>query len=628
MRILRAENSNESASKIYWAQLMKRITPLLLIIALTLCACVIKKPSVLAQDPQTAEMIRVGKRYMANRNYPEAARVFSSASERPFNRSSTAAIYLTGLAYFYLGDEYQSVQRFDQIIERFPRSKYRGDSQYHKALLFLKAYAPDKRYRGLNELKKLIEGSQTEDELRTLATQAFRDYLFYQSRPEFVSTYYESLPYRERAPVLDALFYHLTQTGRSAEAQQLVADFRMNGGKPSSFIEMYASEQADLPERTLYSLTLMLPFGLNRYVNVNSSEIPASHKPWLELYEGMLMALEEYEVTGGKKIFLRTLDTSNDSSSTKFKLNRLESEIPDLIIGGNRNTLKVISKWAEDHGTPLIVPLFANADAVATTSGREHIFLANPSIEVHGNRMAEFAHDSLQVRKVAIWSNGVRVTELMASSFADTFLQLGGEASYITIDSVFSNAKEEIPRLVREMKSQEFDGVYIPINRDGESANLILSLMKQQAIEAVVLGSPGWRKFNPFDRQIKEEFQLHFSTASHYDSRQPDYQLFYENYLKKYFYPPSDRTLLGYDLGRYLTFLLDNYDSRSMRLSEYLRQAPLYSGIQTAYYYRNNQINQYVNIAQYKEGEIQKVNILPLLIQDTLMPELPIWEKN
>ncbi|MEM1223413.1 MAG: hypothetical protein AAGH40_11670, partial [Verrucomicrobiota bacterium] len=134
---------------------------------------------------------------------------------------------------------------------------------------------------------------------------------------------------------------------------------------------------------------------------------------------------------------------------------------PDLVLGSIFNTQsEVISRWAEQTGTPQIVPLSPSANLI---DDKQFTFLATPEVQVHGRVMAEYARDSLGLEKVVVWTNQTKSTDLMAQAFTETFQQLGGMVFSIPIDPDYEVAKDEIPDLVRALKFQEPDGVYIPI---------------------------------------------------------------------------------------------------------------------------------------------------------------------
>ena len=63
---------------------------------------------------------------------------------------------------------------------------------------------------------------------------------------------------------------------------------------------------------------------------------------------------------------------------------------------------EVLGEWSESHWTPQIVPL---SPAQSLVENKSQVFLAHPTAEDHGFAMAEYAWDTLQLNRVAIWTD-------------------------------------------------------------------------------------------------------------------------------------------------------------------------------------------------------------------------------
>ena len=126
----------------------------------------------LPRDDQAFEMIGLGKHLLEQKAYAEAVRAFEAAAQRELHQGTTAAIYLSGLAYYYQGDDYMATQRFDQIISSYALSRYLDDAIYHKALLFAQNYDLSKQEQGIADLFFLIDNSPRMDILQDARSTA------------------------------------------------------------------------------------------------------------------------------------------------------------------------------------------------------------------------------------------------------------------------------------------------------------------------------------------------------------------------------------------------------------------------------------------------------------------------
>ena len=588
---------------------------IILLLLLIISSCLAQKTAV-EQDPRTEALLTQGKRFMQARSYGAAAEQFEEAAARPFSYATTAAIYLAGLAYYYQGDDFYAQQRFRTLIDQYPRSKYIEDARYHNALIQIDSDQEENRLPGYESLFQLWEGSR-DKELSVSAKNALLQNLFHDGDIRSVERYYYRAEPRRKLTVLEAWCHRLMQAGRIEDARSRYDDFLFRGGEKSPFLDRMLADAPDMrryTESDIIKIALFLPFNLDDPRLLYMKELSPESGFVLEFYEGIRKAVESYSAHSHKKIFLRVFDTRNkrDTLITQRHLANLETLYPDVIIGDIYDfQSEVISRWAEAHATPQIVPL---SPAKSLTLGKDYVFLAHPSLETHGVRMAEHAVNVLGLKKVAVWTDLRATTELMADGFIKTMESYGKEVMRIQIDSVFKQgAGNQIPTLVRSMGLARVDGVYIPIVDNEESSNLILSKMSYDGINATVMGSPHWwKRYSIIDRELKESYKLLFTSTSMIQSQLPEYREFYNAYLSEYHLPPGDFAIQGYDLGMYLLKVLDVYDPTvGVPLTTHLRTFPVFRSVHLDYYFGGSQSNQMVNIGQFREGGVFSVNREP-----------------
>ena len=574
----------------------------------------------LPADPESMALIRVGKRYLDNENYEQAVKVLKDASMRPENQFSTLSTYLLGLSHYKNGNIDEAIRVFQNFESRFPKSKYVVEAQYHQALAELESENYLIQEMGLDKLWELSESSKNPAVAKLAADQA-KNFLFYTMTPEKLERYAQQVAPPYDAFVWEAQAFRLVKSDRIIEAKNYYDSLKSSRRASSEFLDKLLDERRleRVQENAILKIALFLPFNVNFSSPSFLDEIPNKSRLALDFYEGFLTALENYENSTGRRVFIKVFDTQEDTFSVKTQLMELNALNPQGIIGGyERTVVERVSEWAEERQVPYFIPFSPYAYLVENKS---YSFLMSPSVEMHGRRMAEHAYHQLGLRKVAVWSNQQQVANQMARGFEEVFSNLGGEIQTYFIDSVFhEGAEEEIPSFVNDMKRAFYDGVYIPINNDEESANLILSLISKEEIELIAMGSPRWKNYSYISRDLKENFQLHITTTNMYSMLNQEYQNFYNTYLKNYYYPPSDRSLQGYNMGRYYLNLYENF-GYDRSFPEYAKDADFIPGIQQSFYFGGGYINQYVNIAKFADGILMKENKNDFYFEK--VPELP-----
>lgn len=576
------------------------------------------QPDLPAEDPTAAELVSRGKAFLEARQYYDALLAFESAAQRPFNQTTTAAIYLSGLTCFRVADYRKAEKYFEQLLDEYPYTRYYDETRYHVGMIYLRQQNTRKNRVAINSLLDIA--SNTRDMmLKKDALDRVRHFLFYEASFRFVEETYEYGSEIFRPLFLEALCYHLVEDNRREEALNIYNNFQYqySDSLNSVFLKQLfgKEEMVRYIDADIIRMAVFMPVFLQDYTRDSLGLIPQKSRLALDFYEGLEMALEETREITGKNIYVRIFDTRRDSFTTREQLRELEELQPDLIIGGIYNTQsRVIAKWAENHRTPQLIPLSPTDDLVRDKS---QVFLVHPSASRHGEVMATYAWDSLRLNRVAVWTDQRKGTEILAGAFTQTFDTLGGEVIRLEVDSILTDsAKKDIISLVKSLRFQRVDGVYIPIISNQEIAGLILSQISAMNIPVKVMGSPHWwQRYENIDRELKESYELLFSTSFMVDKTVPAYRQFYNAYLQRYQMTPTENNIQGYDLGKYLGEMLSGFDYRNgQSLASYIRNYPTYHGIHIDIDFQEKQSNQFVNIGGFKNNSVIKVNQRPAFV--------------
>lgn len=575
-------------------------------------------PEVQAQVPRedqvAEEFVRRGQHFMLEENYPIALEFLEKAAERPFNRSTTVALYLTGLAHYYQGDLKTADRWWQRLAEDHPQSRYLPEVRYHQALALMQAPSFRQQKKGLDQLIALIPTLEN-DALRRDAQEQFRNYLILAQDFERVRRMAPRLPEELRPSMIEVLCHYYIEQEEVSTARHLYQSYRQD--YDPSWFSPFIEEKLDGPQKlrnvaTEARLALFLPLNLAQMPSDSAeiAELPTSQRIALEFYEGFALAMEAYRPVARKKFHIKIFDSRRDTTAVQLQLDKLHDFRPDLLLGDIYNDQSaVLGEWAEQMQVPQVVPLSPSA---ALAEDKEHVFVAHPTAPRHGAAMAEYAYLVQGMDRVAIWSDQRAGTEMLAQAFEEKFEALGGEIIRLEVDSTFGPVVgKSIQALVGDMKGQDLDGTYLPILDHEEMAGLIFSEIQAQQLRIKVMGSPHfYRRYAHIDRELKEVYGLIFTTGFLFDREHPDYQNFYLEYLRRYQFPPSQYALQGYDLGLYVLTALDGYQpERDGSLSTYLRELPPVHGLHQDIDFLGQQVNQFVNVGAFQDdGTVIKLN--------------------
>lgn len=589
---------------------------------LLLTSCSLFKQANLGPDPRTDALILEGKQNLRRGNVMEAWDSFEIAREREFNRSSTAATYLAGYAAFKLGYDEIAESRFQEIIRDFPKSRYTDDAEYHLALILLrKGGALAHEFEGLDRLVGLASNAR-DSRMKSMALAEWRSFLFEFADRDVLETYSRTSPDAYKHYVMEALAYKILQQDGPSVASMRLEAYYQEGGRSTEFLDSFMAsaglvDQPAPPNKNprwadpnLLRIALVLPFQINQVgYPAYLSEIPQNQVRPLEYYEGFQMALREFQANSSKKVFVKVLDSERDTFRTKRILRELDSLGIQAVIGDIYNTQsRIISEWAEQRQVAQVVPLSPSSDLV---NQKMHTFLANPTAFTHGQKMADYAFQQLGLRHTYIFTDGTTTTQELLRGYQQAFIGLGGTVDTLLFSRFYESiAVEQIPDLVDQIPEQDFQaGIYIPLMGNEEASSLILNLLLQQGKQLPLLGSPHFRNnYTSIPSSTKSSFELIFSTSYLVESTAPGVQTLYRRYLQEYGFPPSEHVIQGYDMGTYLLHQMNRYSpAMGMSFSDFLRLAPKVNTLHLPFQFAAEQSNQVVNLGQYTELGIIKI---------------------
>jgi branched-chain amino acid transport system substrate-binding protein len=176
-----------------------------------------------------------------------------------------------------------------------------------------------------------------------------------------------------------------------------------------------------------------------------------------ELKKGVDLAVDQLKLKG-KDISVVYEDDQFDPKSTVSAANKLITiEKVDFAVVFSIEEAKPIISIFNEHKVPLV--LLWDSSNFLRDSG-PYIFSNGFSVEMNGQKMADFAYDNLKLRKVAVVYHIDEWSKIIYKSFEDQFKKNGGEIVFT--DSVQVGTSDFNVMLLK-IKSLKPDGIYFPL---------------------------------------------------------------------------------------------------------------------------------------------------------------------
>lgn len=570
-----------------------------------LAAC---KPGLTTTQAQAPAVPRneVAERFLAQgeaalqvRNYGDAAIAFDNAALQPFNQVTTAALYLSGLAYSYQAEYDRALEKFQQLISQYPESRFVEEANYEKAGILLRR--PGSEPGGLYLLLNLIEQTKN-PELKADAEALLRRFYYETADLEFLKTYLQTVRPSYRSYTQEAIAYRLYQRGDRAALSAFVKAIEQSGGSITERMRQLQVPTGIPQGRELLRVVLVLPFGSGRA----DTAIDRTSRVALQLYEGMRLAIEREQFAGVRRVELKVLDSQDDPARIRqLVTDEILPFRPHVVVGDIRNTAsEALAQGLAGSGVLQLVP-FSDADQLLQASPA--LYLANPSVATQAATQARYAVEQLEKKRFAILYENTEVSQGMANAFEAQVKALGGTVIRRLIPLSATDAQGPVQQLSDELELSPVDAVYMPILNQ-ETVSLSLFRFSTDSIGLKqVLGTERWRTFRSMDQELLHQFNVIVTDAYEPGLDAEGYKSFARAYYSAYGLPPTPFALQGYDLIRWLVHSWGTVPTAET-LPTALAQAPPYRGLAQTFYLGSARSNQSVQLLRFTPLGIERLS--------------------
>ncbi len=326
-------------------------------------------------------------------------------------------------------------------------------------------------------------------------------------------------------------------------------------------------------------VALMLPFELDKRafdleLESTVSDMPKFKvKPFLEFYQGTLLALKQLKKEG-YKLNLHVFNTLKDSLPIERILKQPVFDRVELIIGPvYANSFAKVQQFADAHKIPIINPIMRGSNKANYSEYTIDVF---PDKETEIQQMVRYVLQNDTSQLILIYS-GYLEDRMIVNSFKSKYHKalyekthnpaLVEEKTHYTSDSVgvvnVTSIRTDICINCKELvlddsKNVELKGVLNP-----NKTNLVVIGSDNQALvsnvftqlnllypdyKIQVLGREKWRKFDNIDIRYLHHLDLMQLTSESVDYNQWSIQKITEASHSYFNVEPSKYTFYGYDL--------------------------------------------------------------------------------
>lgn len=369
-----------------------------------------------------------------------------------------------------------------------------------------------------------------------------------------------------------------------------------------------------------YSISLFLPFMLDKNaqipVEVNK---PKKIHPYSEMsthfYQGVQLALDSLSLSG-TSYTLQVFDTRNDTTTVGKQLRTNDVKSSDLIIGPFfEKPYKQVSSFCKSNQIQAVCPVSQSNQLLFNNPYVTELKTSFPS---QINYLAKYLAANRNTENVICVSGKSKKEKYLATLFSDEFAKAaaGKSNNYRSKPSPFSltsysSMKGFDAKLVKGKKNV----IVLPLIEKGMSSsfftqlNIIMTRSRMKGYEIEIYALENFLEYDEIETSQKMKYNLHVTSSSYIDYKDPKVIEFVKQYRAKYGAEPSTFSFMGFDAAFFHGVGLANFGKEYSANYSQVRVPLLQSSYQLERSDKSSGFeNQAVYILGYKDYELVKLN--------------------
>ncbi len=371
-----------------------------------------------------------------------------------------------------------------------------------------------------------------------------------------------------------------------------------------------------------------------------------------DMLRGMALALHQQSFTENIEVIVA--DSKGNIVDAVNAANDLLKEDISLVIGELEDDISsALAGLTSQKNMPLLVPVATNNGIAAIG---ESTFQTNNDLNTRGAALAEFACNNLQMKTFATIAPADEYGNAITDAFTKKVDQLGGtiiaqkwyypgsndlkrqfdaireagfryafrdsltqyglkitpariDSFYNALNSKIKDESEDDEGLIEstEIEMSSINGLFMPVY--AEELSIIAPQMALSNIVTKPLGGGFW--LNEKQLRIQRNYinGAVFVTGYYISDTEPNYRTFMNQYRDFTSASPDKMSIYGYNVMNLIIQAVKEGNKNSQDIAAFLSKVDNFQGIGGNISFRNNQnVNSSVNILQFKDGNLYKIN--------------------
>ncbi len=529
-------------------------------------------------------------------NYTQALEIFDWIIEDNELNNKTTVSYLFKAKSELRLNKFKSANiTLNKLLRLFPESKYRNEA----LLTYSKLYYTINDYFGaMNKISQLIDETTLPYYVRYAKTTGKKIALNYLTSSDLIRIYNKTNSSVTKPFILYLLGQIYFKEGDIQSSKNSFKEIINLYPKSDEFDDALNLYKHGGFERRIGStetvIGVMLPLGKD----------DDKYSPFNEILEGIRFAVDEFNKNHDDKIGILVRNTERNREKI-FEIRDEFEDIPSLkaIIGPLfSDEVKFANEAFYRTDIPIISP---TATENGLTLQNTNFYQANPSFEMRGKVMANYAFNVDTIRRAAILKANDTYSSKLADAFAQEFTRLGGkiwvEADYQSGNYNFKESVDKINQYRDTLQS-----IYVPVSAGNDAAYvlsyLVLDSLHVDSLNIKIYGNQDWFSSKLLKPSATIGGNLVFTSDYFIPFRDGDFKRLNNKFYRQNGYDLNRNVLYGYDVANYLLSILNEKGDNVYSVAKALKTFKEVRGYHNNFLFDNNRVNSVLNLIRYKNG--------------------------
>ncbi|MBC8042245.1 MAG: amino acid ABC transporter substrate-binding protein [Rhizobacter sp.] len=332
-----------------------------------------------------------------------------------------------------------------------------------------------------------------------------------------------------------------------------------------------------------------------------------------KILEGIAFGAAEYNrKSAAGHLSLTVMHAPRDSAELLAAARQLLDRNIDLMLGPVYSTgAAAVARLCAERGVTMITP---TATDPAITEGNKTSFQLNPTYDMRGRAIAEYAMKESGAKSFAIFAEEGTYGAEMAEGFRAEVLSQGGEVKlYGKLPPKFTSLRAAVAPLKLKADKKKgfpetkFDAIYLPLTSK-EAIGIAMSQVSFFNIKGQLYGSGDWHDAATLNRFKETAEGVVYAIDSDISMSNPETESVAESLRQRQHLAPDQAFWFGYDAAAYLgAALLDRGITDRAQLAEALKIAAAVRTNHAEIFFGGGNVNRRMNIMKYSNGAITRV---------------------